>query len=348
MILILAGSRGWRLFNFPQTLNIRNFMKAFITGGTGFIGSHLVDTLLETTDYELRCMVRKNEKWLEGKSYTRISSDLNDMPGIKKALEGVDVIYHLAGVVKAPDQRTFNLVNVEATENLLRIAQKTGVPKVIILSSLAAAGPSTDEPIDEFAPMMPVSRYGESKKRMEELILQIADKGTSVSILRPPAVYGPREEDIYSFFRIASKGFCPIIGKGAGKPLSLVHVDDVVDGILLAEKDRRVGVETFFISSERGYTWHEIRDATSLALGRKLTTINFPENIVKGVGTIFEKTASFFGKYPVMNEDKAKEMVLSWVCSVDKAKNELGYKQKVSLEKGIQQTIDWYKLHNWL
>lgn len=323
-------------------------MKAFITGGTGFIGSHLVDRLIIEGGHDLRCMVRKDEKWLEGKNYMKVNCDLNDLPSLVKAVEGVDVIYHLAGVVKAADTRTFERVNVEATENLLRIAQKAGVPKIIILSSLAAAGPSFDKPVTEDMPMMPVSRYGESKKRMEELVHKIADGRSSISILRPPAVYGPREEDIFSFFRITSKGICPIIGKGAGKPVSLVHVNDVVDGILLAEKDRRKGVETFFIGSERGYDWHEIRDATSAALGKRLTTINFSESIVKKAGTLIEKSASFFGKYPVMNEDKAKEMVLSWVCSVEKAQKELGYKQKISLTEGIRQTITWYKVHNWL
>ncbi len=323
-------------------------MKAFITGGTGFIGSHLVDKLIEEGDHELHCLVRRDEKWLEGKPFTRVKADLNDLGTLKDSLKGVDVIFHLAGVVKSADTRTFQLVNVEATENLLRLAQKSGVPKVIILSSLAAAGPSFKDAIDESKPMMPVSRYGESKKKMEELIHKIADKGTSISILRPSAVYGPREEDIYSFFKLCARGFCPIIGKGAGNPVSLVHVDDVVDGILLAEKDRRQGVETFFLASERGYNWHEIRDATSAAFGKKLFTLNVPSKIVETAGTVSETLSSFFGKYPVMNEDKARELVLSWVCSVDKAKKELGFTQKVGLHDGIRDTIRWYKMHNWL
>lgn len=333
---------------FLQTPNIRINMKAFITGGTGFIGSHLVDSLIQEGGHELRCLVRKDEKWLEGKSFKRINSDLNNLPVLQDAVEGVDVIFHLAGVVKAPDMKTFERVNVEATENLLRLALRTKVPNIIILSSLAAAGPSFSVPITEDAPMLPVSRYGESKKRMEELIQKISDNKTTITILRPSAVYGPREEDIYTFFKIAQKGICPIVGSGSGRAISLAHVDDIVNGIHLARKCDHQGVKTYFLASERGYNWHEIRDATSMALGKKLITINVPARFVRSIGTISETTASFFGKYPIMNEDKAKEMVLSWECSVEKARKELGYKQRINLLDGIEQTISWYKLHNWL
>lgn len=323
-------------------------MKAFITGGTGFIGSHLVDTLLRDGDHDLRCMVRSNERWLEGKNYKKINCDLNDIHALKEAMEGVDVVFHLAGVVKSRDNRTFERVNVEGTENLLRIAQKVGVPKIIISSSQAAAGPSFKKPVTEDDEMMPVSRYGESKKKMEELIHRIADQNSQITVVRPSSVYGPREEDIYTFFKIASKGVIPIIGSGAGKQISMAHVNDIVDGILLAASKSHKGVRTYFLSSERGYDWHEIRDATASALGKKLLTVNVPARLVRAAGKLTETAASFFGAYPVMNEDKAREMVLSWVCSVEKAKKELDYSQKIDLHEGIAQTIDWYKRHNWL
>jgi dihydroflavonol-4-reductase len=323
-------------------------MKAFITGGTGFIGSHLVDRLLAEGGHEIRCMVRSTEKWLSGKEYKRVDADLNDLPEISRALEGVDVVIHSAGVVKARDTRTFRMVNVEATENLLRAALKLQIPKIVILSSQAAAGPSFGKPVDETMPMMPVSRYGESKKQMEEMIAAVADSGTSVSILRPSSVYGPREEDIFTIFKFAAKGIFPIVGKGEGKPISMAHVDDIVDGTLLAARYMHPGTDTWFLSSQRGYSWHEIADATSVAFGRKLTRVNIPASLVREVGSLSEGVASFFGKYPVMNKDKAAEMVLSWVCSVEKAKKDLGYQPKVNLNDGIRQTIEWYKLHNWL
>jgi len=145
-------------------------MKAFVTGGTGFIGSHLADTLISSDDYsEVRCLIRNNEKWLKDKDFTRVHGDLDDLPVLKKALKDVDVIFHIAGRVKAPTYEELRHANVDATENLLRIAQKEGVPKMVVLSSLAAAGPSQDEPLTEDKPMNPSATMGNRKKRWRKL-----------------------------------------------------------------------------------------------------------------------------------------------------------------------------------
>jgi dihydroflavonol-4-reductase len=323
-------------------------MKAFVTGGTGFIGSHLVDDLLREAGAEIRCLVRSDEKWLRGKPYERIIGDLHHLGVLKEAMSGVDVVIHCAGVVKARHSADFERGNVDATENVLRTAIKTGVPRVVILSSLAAAGPSDGRPLTEADPMRPVSRYGVSKQRMEDMVHRIADPQMPVTILRPAAVYGPREEDIYSFFKTASKGICPIIGDGEANPVSIVHVDDVVAAIRAACAYDHRGVDTFFIGSERAHTWNEIKDATEAALGRGLTAIRIPAGIVRNVGGLAEDVGAWFGRYPVINRDKASELVLEWTCSVDKARQRLGYTQTMDLTTGIANTIQWYRKHNWL
>ncbi len=323
-------------------------MKVFVTGGTGFIGSHLADALLREPDNEVRCLVRSDLKWLKNKKVSAVRGDLHDLPSLRKGLEGSDVLFHLAALVKAPKPDIFRRVNVEATENIIRCAQKAGVKKIIVLSSLAAAGPSFSRPLTESDPMMPVSMYGESKKEMEEMIARIARPEDSITILRPPAVFGPREEQIYSFFKMASRGFCPIVGGDGQTRISMVHVQDVVQGLLLAAKDTTPGLRSYFVSSERVYTWKEIKDATSLAFGKKLITLPVPPSIVHAAGTMLETVGSFIGQYPVMNKDKAREMTLEWTCSVDKIKQELGYKQLFTLDDGIADTVQWYKKHNWL
>lgn len=322
-------------------------MKAFITGATGFIGSHLVD-LLNEQNVEVRCLVRNQEKWLEGKDYIRINGDLHDLTALKKGLDGVDVVFHLAAIVMAPEKKTFELVNVEGTEILVRLAQKMSVKKIVVLSSLAAVGPSISRPVNENDAMYPVSMYGESKKKMEEIIHKISDPDTSITILRAAAVYGPREEQIYTFFKIAAKGYCPIVGDGKTPRISLVHVRDVVQGLWLAANHNHKGIKTYFISSEDTYTWDQIRQATSRALHKRLRPIYIKTGLVKRLAEIVEKFASFFGKYPVFNQEKASEMVLEWTCSVEKARKELNYRQQVSLEEGILETILWYKKHHWL
>jgi nucleoside-diphosphate-sugar epimerase len=258
------------------------------------------------------------------------------------------VVFHNAALVKAPTWQQFEVANVDAAENLVRLAQKAGVKKVVILSSQAAAGPSLGTPIDETAPMKPVSKYGESKKLMEERVQLLSRDGFPVSIVRPPAVFGPREENIYSFFKSAAKGICPIIGNGKTPRVSMIHVQDLVEGILLAAQYPHEGTETFFISSEQTYNWNQIKEATSFALGRRLLPLYVSPKIVEKVGAISESVGSFFGSYPILNREKAKELSLEWTCSVDKAKRLLGYRQQVSLEQGILDTVRWYQKHHWI
>lgn len=325
-------------------------MKAFVTGGTGFIGSHLVESLIDHDDYdEIRCLVRNNEKWLKGKDYVKIKGDLDDLPVLKKAVKDVDVIFHLAGLVMAPTYQELEHANVEATENLLRIALKQGIKKIVVLSSLAAAGPSQGKPITEDDPMHPISMYGKSKKQMEEMIHRThPGDDTSITILRPPAVYGPREDQIYSFFKAVSNHICPIVGDGKHPKISLVYVADVIQGILKAAEHRDAGVNTYFITGEEIHTWSEIRGTTSKVLGKKTIPIYIKPKFVKKLAGLIEKTASFFGTYPVINREKANEMIMEWTCKADKAEKELGYEPKYTLQEGLSRTIHWYQLHHWL
>ncbi|MFN1834442.1 NAD-dependent epimerase/dehydratase family protein [Balneola sp. MJW-20] len=324
-------------------------MKAFVTGGTGFIGSHLVDQLLDSPEYsEVRCLVRSNEKWLTGKPIIKVSGDLNDLKALSEGLDDADVLFHIAAIVKAPDENTFLQANVESTENLIRLAQKKNVKNLVILSSLAAVGPSNGAPVDETAPLNPVSMYGRSKKEMEKRVRNADRKTESIKIIRPPAVYGPREDQIFSFFKSCSKGICPIIGNGKRPRVSMVYVSDLVNGIIKAAEKTDPGVFTYFISGPDTYNWDQIRSVTGKVLGRRTIPLKISPKIVKKAAGIFEDVASFFGKYPVVNREKANELVLEWTCSNEKAQKELNYKPEVSLAEGISRTIHWYKIHNWL
>jgi len=324
-------------------------MKAFVTGGTGFIGSHLVDALIKSDDYsEIRCLIRNNEKWLKGKPFTRVKGDLDDLSTLKKAVKGVDVIFHLAGRVKAPTYQEFEHANVEATENLLRIAQKESVEKIVVLSSLAAVGPTKNEPVNEEMPMNPVSSYGKSKMQMEQMIHKLAKDSASITILRPPAVYGPREDQIYSFFKMVDKHICPIIGDGQHPRVSMVYVGDVVQGILKAAKQKKSGVSTYFITGSKIYTWNQIRGTASKVLGKRTIPIYVKPKYVKKIAGTIEKAGSFLGIYPVLNREKAKELILEWTCTSEKAQRELNYNPTYSLDEGISRTIHWYQRHHWL
>jgi nucleoside-diphosphate-sugar epimerase len=324
-------------------------MKAFVTGGTGFIGSHLVDALLQHEEYsEVRCLIRNNRKWLKDKEIVPVRGDLDDLSTLKKAMQDVDIVFHIAGRVKAPSYQQLEHANVDATENLLRVAQKAGNPKVVVLSSLAAAGPSNGRPVTEDDPLEPVSMYGKSKKQMEERIQELSDGKLSITILRPPAVYGPREDQIYSFFKMVNNRICPIIGDGEKPEISMIYVGDVVQAILKASKQTDSGIHTYFITDGAPHTWNKIRGTTTQVLGKKAVPVYVKPNWVQKIAGVAEKAGSFFGIYPVLNREKAKEMILEWTCSSDKAQQELGYKPQYSLEEGISRTIHWYQRHHWL
>jgi nucleoside-diphosphate-sugar epimerase len=324
-------------------------MKAFVTGGTGFIGSHLVDTLITDKRFsEVRCLVRTDEKWLRNKPYTKVQGNLHDISALKIAMENIDVVFHLAGVVKAAKPETFHRINVDGSENIVRIAQKQSVPKIVILSSLAAVGPSNGSPVDEQTPMNPVSMYGESKKEMEKLVHQLSDGQTAVTVLRPAAVYGPREDQIYSFFKMANKRFCPIVGDGNYPRVSMIHVSDVIQACLKAVSQNNAGVETYCLANEPVYSWDQIWKTTQHVLGKKAIPIYIKPRYVKKLASGIEQVSTLFGYYPVINREKANELILEWTCSIKKAKNELCFAPDYSLEEGISRTIHWYQKHHWL
>jgi len=326
-------------------------MKVFVTGGTGFIGSHLIDELLQHPKFEtIGCLIRNNEKWLKNRDIIKYQGNLQNLATLKEGTNNTDIVFHLAAITKAPGMREFQLHNVEATENLIRVSIKNGVRNIVILSSLAATGPSFSKPVDEDDPLMPISMYGKSKKMMEEKIHAIAadHPGVSIKIIRPPAVYGPRDEDIYSFFKMAAFRLCPIVGDGKHPKISLVYVKDVVSALIKAALLKSEGIHTYFVAGRDHYSWNEIIKATSAALNRKVYPLKLAPKWIKGAGKIIEKATAPFGIYPVFNTEKAKEMTMEWTCSIEKAKKELNYEPKYTLQAGINETITWYQKHHWL
>lgn len=324
-------------------------MNAFITGGTGFIGSHLADTLLSDPKWgQIKCLVRSREKWLEGKNYIRVNGDLHSIHEIEKALHGVDVIFHIAAIVKAPDQKKYDYANVDATENMIRLSKKCGIKKLVILSSLAAAGPSYGSPRTEEDPAQPISMYGKSKLKMEKMIHTQAGDDQSITILRPPAVYGPREEQIFTLFQLMRRGIAPIIGDGEHPKISLIYVDDLIQAILKAAEQTTPGIQSYFVSDGNITSWNHIKEIVETVLGKKSISIRLRPEWVKKIAGVIETTATFFGSYPVINREKANEMILEWTCSTDKARKELNYEPQYTLEEGLSRTLRWYKKYKWL
>ena len=323
---------------------------AFVTGGTGFIGSHLVEELQRQGYDEIRCLIRSEPKWLDGLDVVEVRADLFDDDAIAEAVRGVDHVYHVGGVTRATDWETFERSNVRATMNLIQIVEREnpGVQRLLVTSSLAAVGHCRSGIATEESPLKPVSRYGRSKAMMEQ---EIGRTSTSVpiTIIRPPAVYGPRESDIFTFFRAVKRGICPIVGPPHEAVLSLVHVSDVVRGMVDAAESPDTRGQTYFVGSETFYSWSDVKQATTSAIGHGALTVAIPPALVTPVGVAAELIGRIAGRYPALNREKAREIKHTCKkCAVDKAKRHFGYEQQMSLADGINDTIKWYVRNGWL
>ncbi len=324
---------------------------AAVTGANGFVGSHLVDLLLDK-DNEVRCITRKtsNLRWLEGKPVTNYDCGLFDKEGLKDALRGVNVLYHVAGVVKAKTNEGYLKGNVESTRNLLDVVLEVNpdIDRVIIISSQAACGPSSEgKTITEDSIPNPLTRYGKSKLAQEKLALEYADR-LPITIIRPPAVYGERDTEIYLVFKTYKMGLMTLIGFDK-KEVSLIHVKDLVEGIYLAAINERAVNEIYFISSVEFYNWKQVGKIIGKHMGRKALSVNLPHFIVYTVAVFAQFFSMFSSKAATFNIEKARDFVQKyWTCDTTKAVEQLGYRQKISLDEGMKRTIEWYREMKWL
>jgi nucleoside-diphosphate-sugar epimerase len=325
--------------------------KILVTGATGFVGSHLVDCLVERGS-DVRCLVRQssNLRYVKHPQVELAYGGLDDSTDWDEALADVDIIYHVAGTTFARRARDYFTVNHQGTEALLAEALKRRdrIKRFVYISSLAAVGPARDgNPVDEDTSPAPITPYGRSKLMAEEAVRVVSDL-LPVTVVRPPAVYGPRDYGIFEFFKAVKGGMFPMIGR-RDKRVSLVHARDLVDGIILAgESEASVG-RTYFISSEDDYSMRAVADLMAALMRKRLRTITIPRAVAYGVAVAAEAAAALMGKPPVINRDKVTDLSQTgWTCSIERAKSELDYSPQVPLEEGLRETIAWYRSEGWL
>lgn len=326
-------------------------MKALVTGGTGFIGSHLVEALYKK-GIEVRCLVRKtsNLKWLKDLPVEWVEGDCTEVTTLRKAVKGVEQVFHLAGVTKAIREETYFKVNAEGTNNLVHACLEVNpdLKKFIYLSSQAASGPCANgREKREEDPCEPVSPYGRSKLKGEEYLLENSHQ-LPILILRPSAVYGPRDRDVYAFFKILSKKVNPIFSNTDQK-ISLCYVDDIIKALLLASESKNLHGETFFLSDGQTYQMDQIGTLFADAMGIHTYRIRIPYGLIFGIASFSEILSKVSRRPPLINRGKFEEMVQkNWVCDITKAKTLLGYNPQIPLREGVRLTYEWYRKEHWL
>ena len=326
-------------------------MKALVTGASGFIGSHLVEHLL-LQGFTVRVLLRSTSStaWLESLPLEKASGDLFQHDRLAEAVSGVDFVFHSAGLTKAKRPEEYFRANTEGTANLVGavLQHARSLRRFVLVSSQTAAGPSPSAtPITESHPPNPITTYGRSKLAAEREALKHVDK-IPVTIVRPPAVYGPRDKDIFEFFRTFSRGLQPMVGFHE-KYISLIHVLDLVRGIVMAGESDAARGQTYFISSPRAYGWKEVGEITRRVMGRRALRVRIPEPGVYAIASIAQFASLFSPKPALINLEKARDMVQDfWTCDGSRARQDFGFEPQISLEHGIEETVEWYRKAGWL
>ena len=332
-------------------------MKAYVTGGTGFIGSHLVERLIDQ-GYHVTCLTRKtsNLRWLnrlltaKSAQVELVVGDLDDVVALAQQLQDTALVFHLAGLTKAPDAATYDHVNAGGTKGLLEacLGARIRLDRFVYCSSLAAVGPSRAAiPQAEDVTPQPLTDYGRSKLKGELIVREYADR-LPITIIRPPAVYGPRDTDIFLFFQMINRGIMPILGD-ADKLLSLVHVKDLAAGMYRAAVSERAIGETYFLTDGEIHTWLEIERIVADVLERYTFKVKVPFFLVELLSRVTEAAGKLTGQTPTLNRQKVRDLKQRfWTCDSAKAQEELGYRPAYPLQKGIQETAEWYRTNGWL
>jgi nucleoside-diphosphate-sugar epimerase len=318
---------------------------AIVTGASGFVGSHLVEHLA-TLGIKVRALLRpsSSDRWLP-KSQLVEPHRISDHSSLERAVQGVDMIFHLAAVTSAPSDDMYFRVNRDATRSLVATALKESPNAVFVLcSSLAAAGPaSAGRPITEKDPSRPITPYGKSKLEAEAVVLESALHSV---VVRPPTVYGPRDRDVLEIFRWAARGVVPIVGSHDQR-LSMVHVDDLVRALVRAASARSGGI--YFVTDGRVHMRSELVRLIAAAVGKKSLNVPLPIGAAMAMSHLWRAAAGLVGAKPLLTPGRIRDFAESdWTSDDSLARSELGYKHEVEIEAGIARTVAWYREHGWL
>ncbi len=322
-------------------------MKALVTGATGFVGSHLVETL-QRVGWSVTVLVRTPGK-LEEIGIHGVHSvvgDLANLESLGHACQGQDVVFHVAGLVAARTPQEYLDVNRDGTARLVRAAESAGIGRLVLVSSLAAAGPSqVGAPRTEDLAPAPVTAYGRSKLAAEDVVRRSPLPWT---ILRPPTIYGPRDRELLTAFKAARLGIAPVFG-GGSQELSVIHATDLAEALLAsATAPGAVGL-TAFASHPEVVTSGSLLHTIGRSLGRTPWILPIPRPVGTLLLRITGAAAALAGRATILNPDKANEFFQpAWTCSPERLAEATGWRARITVDEGIPATTAWYRSSGWL
>jgi nucleoside-diphosphate-sugar epimerase len=338
----------------PMTINL-------VTGASGFIGGHLVRSLVEQGQ-QVRCLIRSTSKTdhLQGLDVEYVVGDVMQADSVAKAVTGVDRVYHAAGVVSALLGKTMMQVNTHGTHTVARAcANQTSPPVLVVVSSIAASGPTERGKVKtESEPSVPVSEYGRSKRGGEVAAEMLAGQ-VPITVVRPGIVFGPGDRLLLPAFRAVRSMRVHVVPGMRPPPLSYVYVEDLVKLLgnaarsgrrLPAERQRHNGDGYYFACAPEYPNYSEFGRMLREAVGRRFAPIvHLPEPLPTLFASLQEVAARVTGTAQPLNRDKIREaLVQSWACSGAAAARDIGFHPTKSLAERVRTTAQWYIDHGWL
>ena len=322
-------------------------MKALVTGATGFVGSHLVEAL-RRRGAEVSALARSASKAaaLTPLGVRVVAGDLHDRGALERAMDGQDVVYHVAGVVAARSEADFMAANRDGTRNIVDTLERAGSGRLVFVSSMAAAGPTIKgRPLRGDEAPRPVTAYGRSKLAAEQAVTAGRSPWT---IIRPPMVYGPRDQEVLKVFRLARLGVAPVLGDGS-QELSAVHGADLAEALVAAGiSDATVG-RTYYACHPEVFSGADMARAVGRAMGKSPAVIRVPATIGRGVLMITEAAARLTGHATILTADKANEFFQpAWTGDPSPLTRDTGWQAAHDLRSGLEETYQWYRAAGWL
>lgn len=322
-------------------------MRILVTGGTGFIGGYFVPMLLNA-GYTVRLLVRDKDRAykLYGDKCEYFVGDVADKESIKGCCTDVDIVFHLVAksgneLPTKENMKVYRDINLNGTKNIIKECQN--VKRFIYVSSSAAMGVVKETPISEKSECKPYLPYQISKYEAEAMIRELCKNGFPGIIVRPTKVYGINEKD-YSYLTLAKlikKGILPKIGNGKNFT-SNIYVSDFANALLKLVVNGNIG-ETYLLTSEESIGFVEAAKIIADELNVKIRVLKFPAWFMLLAASIEEKFFVLIGKKPIVTKKNIEMTIQDRIYDISKAKEDIGFKPEMTMEKGIRTVIRWYK-----
>jgi nucleoside-diphosphate-sugar epimerase len=322
-------------------------MKAFITGASGFIGSHLVSQILRNGGQV--SILRHKKDWEGFKDCRVFQGDIKDPRSLKDIFKGIDILFHLAAALGASriDKKDFFAINAQGTENVIKAAAYAGVGKIIHFSSAGVLGSvEENEAAGEDHPLHPIDIYDRTKLAGERAALSFAKKGLDVVVVRPGWAYGSGDKRTFKLIKAVAKKRFILVTKGYTL-MTPVYIQDLVQGVLLCAKMANTG-EIYHLAGSEVLSVRDVVNVIGEAVGVKIPRFTLPLFPTNVIAWSMDKAFALVKKEAPLSMGKLGFFIHPKPLSIVKAKRELGYSPQTSFRQGMQKTISWYRDNDWL